>query len=633
VRGLRTKFVSALGLAVLLSASTAPAPPDVAQAAKRGDREAVRALLQQGADVNMAEGDGMTALHWAAERGDGEMAAMLLYAGASTKAVTRIGQYTPLHLASKSGSAPVVEMLLKGGSDVKAITTNSGATALHFAAAAGSAEAVTSLLNAGADINARDLYWEQTPLMYAASLNRADAIRVLMGKGADHRAKSHAGLSDGRLNAANNAQRARQTELLNALQANGATPTPSQVQAAIEAGRAARLTATGTAVAETQQNERRDPDEPPIQAGTTTRPGGMTALLHAARQGHVQAVKALIDGGADVNQTGMEDDTTPLNIAAINSQWDVVVLLVQNGADPNIQSNITGAAPLWSIINAQWQPRTRFPQPQEGWYQQASYLDAMEALLKGGADPDALTERQPNYTQYSGCGNGNCGLTNLGGTTAFWRAAHGADVDAMRLLASYGADPRVARAENQGGGGGGGGGGRGGPPQAAGGRGGQGGGRGGPPGGGGGRAGGDQPEAPPVPLVPVGPALAIHAAAGLGFGQGVGAGNANRFMENGWVPSLKFLIEELGMDVNSRDVGGFTPLHFAAARGDHAAIEYLMSKGADIKARSRPQGGFPNGFTVADMANGPQPRITPMPATVELLRSLGSEFTNNCRSC
>jgi ankyrin repeat protein len=512
---------------------------------------------------------------------------------------------------------------------------------LHFAASSGGREAVTVLLDAGADVNAREALWQQTPLMFAAALNRPEAIAVLMARGADASLRSHAGLADGRLNAQDRAQQARQTELLDALQANGATPTPAQIQAAIQAGRTARSSATGSAEAETQQNERRDPDEPPIQAGTTTRPGGMTALLHAARQGHVEAVRALLDGGADVNQVGMEDETTALNIATINQQWDVAMLLIERGADPNIQSNITGAAPLWSVVNATWQPRTRFPQPQEGWYQKASYLDVMKALLEAGADPDAITDRQPQYTQYTGCGNGNCGLTNLGGTTAFWRAAHGADVEAMRLLAAYGADPMIARVEQSGGGGGGGGGGRGGPPQAgrgggqdapaaaAGGRGGRGGGGGGR---GGGRGGGEE-AAPAVPLVPVGPALAIHAAAGLGFGQGVGAGNANRFMTDGWVPSVKFLVEELGMDVNARDVGGFTPLHFAAARGDHALIDYLISKGADVKARSRPQNGFPQGFTVADMANGPQPRITPMPATVEYLRKLGSEFSNNCRSC
>jgi ankyrin repeat protein len=119
----------------------------------------------------------------------------------------------------------------------------------------------------------------------------------------------------------------------------------------------------------------------------------------------------------------------------------------------------------------------------------------------------------------------------------------------------------------------------------------------------------------------------IHAAAGLGFGQGVGAGNANRFMPNGWLPSVKYLVEELGFDVNARDNGGFTPLHFAAARGDHELILYLVEKGADVTAVSR------TGYTTADMANGPQPRITPMPATVALLESLGSKNSNNCRSC
>src|SRR6185436_14358783 len=98
------------------------------------------------------------------------------------------------------------------------------------------------------------------------------------------------------------------------------------------------------------------------------------------------------------------------------------------------------------------------------------------------------------------------------------------------------------------------------------------------------------------------PALVIHSAAGLGFGQGVGAGNANRFMPNGWLPAVKFLVEELGFDVNARDDGGFTPLHFAAARGDHELILWLVDKGAGVTAVSR------TGYTVADMANGPQPR-------------------------
>ena len=86
--------------AMLLTASVGAASnAPVADAAKRGDRDAVRALLKDGADVNAAHGDGMSALHWAAERGDAELASLLLYGGANVAAVTRIGQYTPLHVA------------------------------------------------------------------------------------------------------------------------------------------------------------------------------------------------------------------------------------------------------------------------------------------------------------------------------------------------------------------------------------------------------------------------------------------------------------------------------------------------------------------------------------------------------
>ena len=80
-----------------------------------GDREAVRALLKKGLDVNEAQGDGTTALHWAAIKGDAEMAQMLIYAGANVRATTRIGAYTPLYLAAKGGYSDVVAALLAGG--------------------------------------------------------------------------------------------------------------------------------------------------------------------------------------------------------------------------------------------------------------------------------------------------------------------------------------------------------------------------------------------------------------------------------------------------------------------------------------------------------------------------------------
>src|SRR5689334_11690530 len=92
----------------------------VANAAMKGDKEAVKSLLKQAADVNAAQGDGMTALHWAAMNNDAELAQMLLYAGANIRATTRIGGYTPLFMAAKNGSATVLDILLKNGADPKA---------------------------------------------------------------------------------------------------------------------------------------------------------------------------------------------------------------------------------------------------------------------------------------------------------------------------------------------------------------------------------------------------------------------------------------------------------------------------------------------------------------------------------
>ena len=128
-------MVGALAFAVLLAATPPDAP--VADAAMRGDVEAVRTLIKQGADVNAAQGDGMTALHWAAETGNIELAQVLVTAGANTSAVTRRGSHTPLHVAARAGRGAVVKALLDAGADANA-KTSSGATALHQAAGAGS---------------------------------------------------------------------------------------------------------------------------------------------------------------------------------------------------------------------------------------------------------------------------------------------------------------------------------------------------------------------------------------------------------------------------------------------------------------------------------------------------------------
>jgi ankyrin repeat protein len=590
------------------SASRSP----VADAAMRGQRDTIRTLLQQGTDVNAARGDGMSALHWAAERNDPEMAAMLLYAGANVGAVTRIGQYTPLHLAAKAGSEGVVAALIKAGAAVDAKAVPSGATALHLAAGAGSAVVTTRLLDAGADTNAREAEWGQTPLMFAAAQNRVDAIRVLLGRGADP------DLTTSVIDIAQRAalDRAVNTRQRKVLESYGVgpeqQPTASQMQAAVQASR--ELFRSGKIPPpdknDTNENDRDrnfNPEEinPPVSTK-----GGLTALLHASRQGHIEAARALLDGGASIDKAGAGDGTTALLMAVLNGQFDMAMMLIERGANPDIASKANGATPLWAAVNTQWQPRTRFPQPQEMELQKATYLDVMKALLDKGADPNARLSSHPWYLVYTGCGNRNCGLADTSGSTAFWRAAYSVDVSAMRLLMQHGADPNITTIA---------------PRQPI--R------RGGdtrPAGAGGPVApvpvdGQARYDAPPVP--PGGPgALPIHAAAGVEYGEGF-AGNAHRHAPGGWLPAMKYLVEELGADVNARDNDGYTPLHHAAARGDNEMIHYLVSRGADVRAVAR------SGQTTADMANGPVQRVSPFPETVALLEKLGSRNSHRCVSC
>jgi ankyrin repeat protein len=606
--------VFALSLSALLAAASSS---PVADAAMKGDRDALRALLKQGADVSGAQGDGMSALHYAAERGDVEMTEMLVYAGANVGATTRIGQYTPLHLASQAGSATVVQALLKAGANVAARTTTTGVTPLHLAAATGNADVVKILLDKGADANAKDAEWGQTPLIYAAAQNRAEAIRALLARGADPRVTTKT-IDIQKQSALDRAATERQRKVLEAAVPKGQQPTASQIQAAMQASR--DLFASGKIPPpDTKEgaaaNDRNAPgaannfDPEEINPPVATK-GGLTALLHAARQGHLDAARALLDGGAPIDQPGAGDATTPLLMAVINGQFDTAMFFLEHGANPNLAAGGNGATPLWAAVNTQWQPRTRFPQPQEMEQQNATYLDVMKALLDAGADPNGRIRSHPWYLVYSGCGNRNCGLADTAGSTAFWRAAYATDVAAMRLLVARGADPNIPTIAppvpiRRGGGG---------PPQGA----------GGPvaP-----TAGANQERYSALPIPPGGPgAFALHAAAGVEYGEGF-VGNAHRHAPDGWMPSVKYLVEELGADVNARDNDGYTPLHHAAARGDNDMILYLVSKGADVTAVAR------SGQTVADMANGPVQRVSPFPATVALLEKLGSKNSHKCVSC
>jgi ankyrin repeat protein len=542
--------------------------------------------------------DGMTALHWAARRGDAAAVATAIKAGANLEAATRVGAYTPLHVASKEGHAAVVKALLDAGSNPKAMTS-SRTTALHLAAAAGSVDAVAALLDRGADVNAREGAWEQTPLIFAAANNRVEAITLLLRRGATVDLSTRT-VDLPTQDAVDRAAERRRDQVLDQFRAmapeseRGAwRPTPSQVQAAMRAAREVQESPVGSDLRagepDDQQTAATAGDSVPGYSASVGTQGGLTALLHASRQGHRDAVFALLAGGANINKVS-GDHTSPLLIATMNGHFDLAMELIKRGADANLASD-GGATPLFVAINLQWAPRARYPQPRAHDQQKATYLDYMKALLEAGADPNARNKKHLWYTSFNFC----CSIS-VDGATAFWRAAYGTDVEAMKLLVAYGADPNIpTRAP---------------APRAR---------------RGGGNAPADQSGLPPTPEG--GPAVyPLHAASGVGYGEGFES-NAHRHVPDGWLPAVKYLVEELGADVNVRDLNGYNAVHHAASRGDNELIQYLVSKGADVKAVSR------RGQTTADMANGPFQRTSPYPETIKLLESLGSKNNHKCVGC
>ena len=548
-------------LCVSAPMKAAPAQAVVAEAAQQGDEVMVRAALEQGADVNAAQGDGMTALHWAGLRDDADVARMLLAAGADVNATTRLNGHTPLLLAAEEGRAVVLTPLLQAGADVNARTAN-GTSALMFAAGAGNLEAVNTLLTHGAEVNASEFVMGLTPAAFAAAAGRATVVLALAKHGADVNAP---------------------TKVVDVANLN-----MDEAGAAFEGGAAVR-----------DDTVRDDAPKPGIDRKYSMQEqvyaqGGMTPLLMAARQGHLEAVEALLDSGAVVNQVSGGDGTSPLLIATINGQFDLAMVLLARGADPTLAAE-SGVTPLYAALNCRWAPRVSYPQPNAYLNQQTTYLELLKEFLDKGAEPNVRLKKSvwyfDHYLDYSG-------LVEIG-ATPFWRAAYAADVEGMKVLAAYGADPTIPTAR---------------PP---------------------GRRKAWFATRPiediegALPLPPVGGQAIppIVAAAGTGYIWGLAAANVHRHAPAGQLAAVKYLVEELNVDVNSRDEEGETALHNAAARGDVAMIRYLVAQGADVMGVTR------RGATTADYANGPAPLIPPNPEALVLLESLGAKNNQDCLSC
>lgn len=247
----------------------------VADVAKRQDVAAVRALIQQKADVNVPQADGATALHWAAHWNDLDAVDALLRAGARVNVLNDLG-VAPLFLACTNASAPLVDRLLQAGADSN--VKGARVPALLECARTGSVAAVRALLDHKAGVNVKEPLRDQTALMWAIANAHPDVVRLLIDRGADVHARSR--VTRAVINRAN----------------------PNDIMA--------------STVGEVSL-------------------GGGTPLLFAARHGDVKSTEMLLGAGADVNEI-LADGTSALTVAVHSGHRALALFLLDRGANANI---------------------------------------------------------------------------------------------------------------------------------------------------------------------------------------------------------------------------------------------------------------------------------------------------------
>ena len=354
LKGCATCFV------ILLSASGLAAERDtrLIQAVKNRDADSVRVLLKQHIDVNATQGDGATALHWAAHRDDLTIADLLIRAGARASAADDLGT-TPLHLACTNRSAAMVERLLAAGANATAALPN-GETVLMTCARAGDARAVKAVLAHGADLNAKEHEHQQTALMWAVAQRHPDVVQLLIGARADIRARS---LTYAQTVVGEQTQRAGREELNYTVLRGGATPL--LFAARVGDAESARLLLAAGADANDSQ------------------PDGVSALVLAAHSGNGPVAALLLEHGADPNADG--SGYTALHAAVLRSDLDLVKKLLARGANPN--ARMTKGTPMRRDTTDWNLPATLIGSTP--YLLAARFLESgiMPVLVAGGADP------------------------------------------------------------------------------------------------------------------------------------------------------------------------------------------------------------------------------------------------------
>jgi uncharacterized protein len=338
------KFGLCIAVALAMPyAGGAPPRSDVADAAMRGDKIAVRSLVQKKADVNATQIDGTTALHWAVQADDLEMADLLIRNGAKVSVPTVAGA-TPLQLAAVNGSAALLGRLIAAGADPNAPLTRSGDTALMIAARTGKVDAVRALLDHGAKVNGQETWGGTTALMWAVSEKHPEVAKLLIERGADVNARCYY--------------------------------VPSASGRGFE----------GTAPVA----------QKPGKEFEEFASGWLTPLMFAARENDLESARLLVKAGAGIDAQSA-DGKDALSLALFDGSYDVAEFLIDSHAKVN-QADAQRFTPLfWAVDRRNMETAPNFP-----WMETRDPLPLIRKLLDAGADPNALINSTPRARMREG---------------------------------------------------------------------------------------------------------------------------------------------------------------------------------------------------------------------------------------
>ena len=380
--------------ALLVSPSLSRAAENpIVRAAAAADGPTVRMLVKQGADVNSQGSDGATALLWIAQADDLETADALLKAGAKVATPNALG-LTPVYVAAEHGNAAMLRRLLDAGASVTT-TDSAGDTLLMAAVRAGNPDAVQLLLDRGAPVNEAEPQYAHTALMWAVRGDDVPIMKLLISKGAT----------------------------INAATRIGGKPV-ARPPGTGGGSHGVGIVRSGV----------------PPQGEQQPTPGGMTALLLAARDGHLEAAKLLAEVGADVNLAD-PNGMTPLLMALTNGQIDVAKFLLEHGADHK-RADWWGRQPLWAAVDIRnLAVRSGAPTDENG-VDRVAALEVIKMLLDRGVDVNARVTEFPPMRRYL-LPLASLEWVDFTGQTAFIRAAQAGDVPVMKLLLAKGADPKI----------------------------------------------------------------------------------------------------------------------------------------------------------------------------------------------